>query len=85
MPKINITVPAELLKKIDKSARDEHLTRSEFFRKAVHEYWEMQKQGKEDQVRTRNIREALQMQANLRKKAGSWDGVAEIRRWREAH
>ncbi|MBS3909078.1 MAG: ribbon-helix-helix protein, CopG family [Actinobacteria bacterium] len=83
MPKINITLPEELLRKIDKSARDEHVTRSEFFRKAVQEYWEIEKREREDRGRARDIREAMRVQANLRKKAGHWDGVAEVRKWRE--
>jgi len=74
MLKINITLPNDFLREIDKTAKEEHLSRSEFIRKAVRTYWEVCKQ---------NIREAMEIQDKLRKKAGKWNGVAEIRKWRE--
>ncbi|MDI6689270.1 MAG: type II toxin-antitoxin system HicB family antitoxin [Actinomycetota bacterium] len=85
MLKINITIPAGFLKKIDRTAKEEHLSRSEFLRKAVEAYWESQRTKQAEKKRTQNIREAMEIQSRLRKKAGKWDGVAEIRRWREAH
>lgn len=84
MSKINITIPADFLKKVDKSAKDEHLSRSEFLRKAVETYWEVRKTKQAERKREKNIKEAMQIQEVLRKKAGKWDGVEELRRWREA-
>lgn len=83
MSKINITIPADFLKNVDKSAKEEHLSRSEFLRQAVETYWEVRKTRQELKKRAQNIKEAMQIQEHLRKKAGKWDGVAEIRKWRE--
>jgi len=84
MSKINITIPAEFLKKIDQAAKKESLSRSEFLRKAVETYWEAQQTKRAEKKRAQNITEAMKVQERLRKKSGKWDGVAEIRRWREA-
>lgn len=84
MQKINITLPEEFLKEIDKTAKQECITRSEFLRKAVKTYWEVRKVKQAEKERSRKITEAIEIQRKLRKKAGDWDGVAEIRKWREA-
>lgn len=84
MPKINITIPSDFLKKVDRTAKEERLTRSELLRKAVETYWEARKAKQAEKKRIQNIREAMEIQERLRKKAGKWDGVAEIRKWREA-
>jgi len=83
MLKINITLPNDFLREIDKTAKEEHLSRSEFIRKAVRTYWEVCKQKAAEKKRAQNIREAMEIQDKLRKKAGKWNGVAEIRKWRE--
>jgi len=83
MLKINITLPNDFLREIDKTAKEEHLSRSEFIRKAVRTYWEACKQKAAEKKRAQNIREAMEIQDKLRKKAGKWNGVAEIRKWRE--
>lgn len=84
MPKINITIPSDFLKKVDRTAKEERLTRSELLRKAVETYWEARKAKQAEKKRIQNIREAMEIQERLREKAGKWDGVAEIRKWREA-
>jgi len=84
VPKINITIPSDFLKKVDRTAKEERLTRSELLRKAVETYWEARKAKQAEKKRIQNIREAMEIQERLRKKAGKWDGVAEIRKWREA-
>jgi metal-responsive CopG/Arc/MetJ family transcriptional regulator len=83
--KINITLPEELLREIDKTAKQEHISRSEFLRKAVKTYWEVRSAKRAEEERARNIKEAIEIQRRLRKKTGNWNGVAEIRKWREAH
>lgn len=83
MSKINITMPVNFLKKVDKTAREEHLSRSEFLRKVVEKYWEAYKAKQAEKKRAQNIKEAMQIQELLRKKTGNWDGVAEIRKQRQ--
>lgn len=84
MLKINITLPENFLKELDKAAKDEKLSRSEFIRKAIQSYWELQKQKIIEKKRAQNIKEAIEIQDRLRVKSGNWDGVAEVRKWREA-
>lgn len=84
MTKINITVPEEFLLKIDRTAKDERLTRSEFLRKAVESFWEAKQKEKADQQRMKRIKTAMGVQEELRLKSGTWDGVQEIRMWRDA-
>lgn len=84
MSRINVTLPEEFLKEVDKTAKEEHLSRSELFRRAVQAYWELRWQKAMEKKRAQNIEEAIAIQKKLRAKAGDWDGVAEIRKWREA-
>lgn len=83
MPKINITLPEGFLKEVDKSAAKERLNRSEFFRRAVQTYWEVQRQKASEKKRAKRIEKAMEMQEMIREKAGEWDAVGEIRKWRE--
>lgn len=85
MSKINITIPAHFLQRVNEAAKKEHVSRSEFLRNAVEVYWEVLKAEKAEKRRIQEMKEAIRVQKRLRKKAGRWDAVAEIRRWREAH
>lgn len=84
MTKINITLPKEFLEEVDKSAEKERVTRSEFFRRAVQTYWKVQRQQAAERKRAKQIEEAMEIIEMVREEAGDWDGVAEIRKWREA-
>jgi len=84
MLKINITLPSQFLEKVDRTAKEEGYSRSELLRRAVETYWDVRKQKIADRKRAQNIKEAMRIQERLRKKGGKWDGVAEIRKWREA-
>jgi len=84
MTKINITVPAEFLKEIDETAKREKISRSELFRRSVLAYWQVKREQAELEARAGRIRWAMRVQEHIRSLAGDWDGVAEIRKWREA-
>ena len=45
---INMTMPEELLRKVDKAAKAEGRTRSELFREAVRRYLEERRAGRKD-------------------------------------
>ncbi len=83
MEKINITLPLDFLKKIDKTAEKEKVSRSEFFRKAVLTYFDVKKAKALEKKRVKNIMEAIQTQDDLRKIAGDYDSSAEVHKWRE--
>jgi metal-responsive CopG/Arc/MetJ family transcriptional regulator len=82
MAKINISLPDEFLKEIDKLKGEENVSRSEFLREAVRTYGKMLEERKLEEKRRKNILESIRIQDSLRKKSGSWDGVKEIRKWR---
>lgn len=84
MTKINITVPEEFLKKIDRTARAEKTTRSELLRRSVETYWRFSQEERALRRRARQVQAAMDTQEKLRRKAGDWDAVAEIRKWRDA-
>ena len=80
--KVNITLPAEDLSRLDTFAQKEHLTRSGLIREAVRSF--MRQREEEEKRRKERMQEAALDIRKLREKADSWDGISEIRRWREA-
>jgi len=82
--KINITLPEDELSRIDKYVQQERTTRSGLILQALRTYIE----GKEEEAEERGRRLAIQRASSdirkLRAKVGKWDGVAEIRKWRDA-
>jgi hypothetical protein len=47
--------------------------------KLIHDYQRILEEGK----RKRHVKLAIDTQDRLRKKSGRWDGISEIRKWRE--
>jgi metal-responsive CopG/Arc/MetJ family transcriptional regulator len=84
MLRINAIFEEGFLKLMTRVAREEHLSRSELIRKAVGDYLARHTQKREEAKRRQTVAKAIRIQDALRQKAGSWDGVAEIRRWRDA-
>ncbi len=82
--KINITLPENELSRIDEYRKQEGTTRSGLILRALRSYIKR----KEEEVAQRMRRLAIQRASSdirkLRVKAGNWDGVAEIRKWRDA-
>ncbi len=81
--KINITLSEEELAKINDFARSDSSSRSGFIRRAVSIYIKQLKQNEEEKKRQQKMRRAALDIRKLREKAGDWNGVAEIRKWRE--
>jgi len=52
-------------------------------RKAVTDYLSRREESRLHAKRKANRNQAFMVQDALRKKAGDWDGVATIRRWRD--
>lgn len=84
MKKINITLPESFLAEADRTAKRHKLSRSELFRRAIETYWKEEAREQEERERGHRIARAAKVQDGLRAISGDWDGVAEIRRWREA-
>jgi metal-responsive CopG/Arc/MetJ family transcriptional regulator len=83
MTKINISLPDEFLDELDALKNEENISRSELLRKSVRTYKDMMEKQKEEKLRREKIMEAVRTQDYLRTKSGKWDGVKEVRKWRE--
>jgi hypothetical protein len=82
--KINITLPEDELNRIDKHTKEEGTTRSGLILRALQSYMKAKQQETEQKTRRLMIEKASSDIRKLRAKAGKWDGVAEIRKWRDS-
>jgi len=82
MAKVMISVPEALLEEIDRAAKAEHRSRSEFVREAAREYLTRPRRSPFDAARAREA--ARRMDELARANANpNWSGAEEIRRWRD--
>ncbi len=84
MVRINTVFPESILEKLDSIAKDEKKSRSMLLREAAEKLIEEHQVRLEEKRRKERMKQALAVQDKLRKKAGRWNGVAEVRKWREA-
>jgi metal-responsive CopG/Arc/MetJ family transcriptional regulator len=83
MVRINTILSEGMIKKLDGIAKDEHKSRSELLREAAEILIKEHQRKIEEARRKERIRHAIDTQDRLRKKSGRWNGVSEIRKWRE--
>ena len=83
MMRINAILSEDTIKKIDSIAKEEKKSRSKLLREAAEKLIIEDQRQKAEQIRKERLMKAIKTQDNLRKKAGKWDGVSEIRKWRE--
>lgn len=81
--RINASLTDDLLKKIDQAASEQNKSRSRFIREATEKYIAEHERTKEAEKRKEAFAQAIRLQDNLRNKGGKWDGVGEVRKWRE--
>ncbi|MFO7773366.1 MAG: type II toxin-antitoxin system HicB family antitoxin [Dehalococcoidia bacterium] len=82
--KINITLPEEELREVDAFARKQGNTRSGFILRALHFFMKQKEREEEERKRRGEMTEAISEIKQLKEKAGEWDGVSEIRKWRDS-
>ena len=82
--KINITLPEGELSRIDRYTKEEGITRSGLILRALRSYIKRKEEEAAEKMRRLAIRKASSDIRKLRVKAGEWDGVAEIRKWRDS-
>ena len=83
MIKTMVSMPQGLLKELDELARQEERSRSEVLREAIRLYLELRKAQRQPGLDPK-VQQAVAIQDKLANKdSAPWDGVAEIRRWRE--
>ncbi|HHT9130272.1 MAG TPA: ribbon-helix-helix protein, CopG family [Candidatus Brocadiaceae bacterium] len=83
MVRINAILPEDTIKKIDSIAKEEKKSRSGLLREAAEKLITEYQKFKAEQLRKERLVHAIETQNKLKKKAGKWDGVSEVRRWRE--
>ncbi|MCL4377809.1 MAG: ribbon-helix-helix protein, CopG family [Actinobacteria bacterium] len=84
MTRINISLSDEDLKDLDRLSMQAGLTRSRLIRQALELYKTELEMKKIEEKRNKDLREAFKIQEKLSKLSEGWDGVSEIRKWREA-
>jgi metal-responsive CopG/Arc/MetJ family transcriptional regulator len=83
MVRINAILPEETIKKIDTIAKEEKKSRSKLLREAAEKLIKEYERIKAEKIRKERLMNSIKIQDKLRKKAGKWDGVSEVRKWRE--
>jgi len=83
MVRINAIFSEHTIKKIDKIAKEVKKSRSNLLREAAEKLIVEYQRIKEEQYRKERLSNAIKIQDRLRRKSGKWDGVAEVRKWRE--
>ena len=81
--KINITLPEDELSRIDRYTKEEGTTRSGLILRALRAYIKRKEKEAQEKIRHLGIQRASSDIRKLRVKAGKWNGVAEIRKWRD--
>ena len=83
MVRINTILSEDIVERLDNIARDEKKSRSKLLREAAKKLIE-EYQHQLEEKHIKEIRKyAVDIQDRLRKKSGKWDGISEIRKWRE--
>lgn len=83
MVRINVIFPEDMIEKLDNIAKKKKINRSMLLRDAAEKLIEEYQCQLEENRRKALIRRAIALQEKLRKKSGKWNGVSEIRKWRE--
>ncbi len=85
MVRINAILPEDTLVKIDAIVREKKKSRSSFLREAAEKLIDEYQRQKAEEMKRERIRRAIKIQDKLKKKSGMWNGVSEVRKWRELH
>jgi metal-responsive CopG/Arc/MetJ family transcriptional regulator len=83
MARVNVFMSDDLLKAVDAQAETERIKRSALLQKAAEAYLEQVRKEREEADRRRKMLEACRKMDELAKKAGDWDPVAIIRKFRD--
>lgn len=84
MARVNVFMSDELLKAVDAEAEQEGTNRSALLQKAAVAYLRQAQQQREELERRSKREEACRRMDRLAKKAGDWDPVAIIRKFRDS-
>jgi metal-responsive CopG/Arc/MetJ family transcriptional regulator len=76
--KINVSMPDDIVRKLDEAALEANCSRSALVTMAAERYLEVEEEKK---IRERRNR-AVEHIREIAEKMGPWDGTAEILKWR---
>jgi metal-responsive CopG/Arc/MetJ family transcriptional regulator len=79
--KVNVSMPEDIIKKLDEAARETNSSRSALLTRAAERYLAEKEEQKKKERRHKATKRILEMAEEL----GSWDGTAEILKWRDRH
>jgi metal-responsive CopG/Arc/MetJ family transcriptional regulator len=83
MVRINAPLEEDIVEGMDQIAKERGKSRSSPLREAAQRLIKEYQQQNAEEIRQKKTARAIQVQDRLRKKAGKWDAVAELRKWRE--
>lgn len=84
MLRINLSIDEKSLKDLDYLSKSQNQNRSKIIREAIQVYKNELEKQKLNLKRKQNILKAIKIQDELKKYSKGWDGVVEIRKWRES-
>ena len=84
MVRVNLSIGEKELQMLDDMVKDKNISRSKLIREAI-ELYKKEFDKKEAEIkRVERIKSAINIQDDLSKYSKDWDGVSEIRKWRES-
>lgn len=84
MVRVNLSIGEKELRELDRIREKENISRSKLIREAIVLYKKEFEKIDLENRRIEKIKNAIRIQDDLRKYSKGWDGVSEIRKWREA-
>lgn len=85
MVRINAILSEATIEKMDSIAKEEKKSRSRLLREAAEMFISEYERVRAEKLRKKRLEQAMDVQDQLRKKTGAWNGVSEVREWRERH
>ena len=84
MVRVNLSIDEQELQILDDMVKNQNVTRSKLIRDAVKLYKRELDRMDMEKERMERISNAIKIQDSLSKYSKDWDGVSEIRKWRES-
>lgn len=84
MARVNIIIPDDLLKEIDRASTEDNLSRSGFLQEAARILLDQRRREREAAERKMRMEKAAAEMDRLAEKFGKWDGVKILRHFRDS-
>jgi len=84
MKRLNITISDEVFRDLEDLKREEKLNRSELIRRAIVLYRNEFDKKLKERIRREKVLKAIKKINEIRESTGVWNGVKEIRRFRDS-